>query len=288
MITMLPSTLDLPSRPARPRRRGITMAIDNGIPTGLFTDYVASTAGLIDFVKFGWGTVVVSPNIGDKIAVLEDLGIGYFFGGTLFEKHLLQSRFDDFRAFCHAYGCHYVEVSNGTVALSNEEKAGYVKRLSGEFAVFSEVGLKDAARSSRMGTGDWVEYIRQDLEAGARLVIAEARESGRSGICHADGKVRADVLDGILASGVDVGRLIFEAPTKDLQASFIRRIGPNVNLGNVAPADVIGVETLLVGLRSDTLTAMETLEPPVAGRAGRATARPMGHGRRHLVAAPTF
>src|SRR5256885_15252219 len=114
-----------------------------------------------------------------------------------------------------------------------------------------------------METWAWVEYIRQDLDAGAHLVIAEARESGRSGICHADGKLRSDVLDAILGSGADVDRLLFEAPTKDLQASFIRRIGPNVNLGNVAPADVIGVETLPLGLRSDTLTAAP---PPAAPR----------------------
>jgi phosphosulfolactate synthase len=178
-----------------------------------------------------------------------------------------------------------VEVSNGTVALSNEEKARYVSKLAGEFVVFSEVGLKDTARSERMGTWDWVEYIRQDLEAGASLVIAEARESGRSGICHADGKLRSDVLDAILGSGADVDRLLFEAPTKDLQASFIRRIGPNVNLGNVAPGDVIGVETLRLGLRSDTLTA--ALPPAVPRRAAALSGRPSSNGR-HLAAAPDF
>ena len=147
------------------------------------------------------------------------------------------------------------------------------------------MGLKDTARSERMGTWDWVEYIRQDLDAGASLVIAEARESGRSGICHPDGKLRSDVLDAILGSGVDVDRLLFEAPTKDLQASFIRRIGPNVNLGNVAPGDVIGVETLRLGLRSDTLTA--ALPPAVPRRAAALVARPSSNGR-HLAAAPDF
>ncbi len=145
-----------------------------------------------------------------------------------------------------------------------------------------------------MGTGDWVQCILQDLDAGAHLVITEARESGRSGICHADGKLRADVLDGILDSGVGTDRLLFEAPTKDLQASFIRRIGPNVNLGNVAPGDVIGVETLRLGLRSDTFAA----PVPSIGRAVKpATEPPAGPrrvpsrgartmGARHLAAAP--
>jgi phosphosulfolactate synthase len=285
MTPLARSALDLPFRPAKPRALGITMVIDNGLPTGAFRDYVASTAGLIDVVKFGWGTVVVTPDIGAKIAALEEHGIDFFFGGTLFEKHVLQDRFDEYQVFCRAWGCRVVEVSNGTVALSNEEKASYVAKLSGEFTVFSEVGLKDTARSERMEAWDWVEYIRQDLDAGASLVIAEARESGRSGICHADGKLRSDVLDAILGSGIDVDRLLFEAPTKDLQAAFIRRIGPNVNLGNVAPGDVIGVETLRLGLRSDTLTA--ALPPAVPRRSAARVARAIGNGR-HLAAARDF
>lgn len=277
------SALDLPSRSSKPRATGITMVIDNGLPTEAFRDHIESTARLTDVVKFGWGTVLATPDIGAKITILEDHGIDFFFGGTLFEKHVLQDRFDEYRQFLRAWGCRVVEVSNGTVALSNEQKAGYVAALSDEFTVFSEVGLKDTARSEQMGTWDWVEYIRQDLEAGASLVIAEARESGRSGICHADGKLRSDVLDAILLSGVDVDRLLFEAPTKDLQASFVRRIGPNVNLGNVAPGDVIGVETLRLGLRSDTLTASPPAVPrKAAGRAGR----PISN--RHLAAAPNF
>ena len=263
MSSLVRSVLDLPFRPAKPRVRGLTMIIDNGLPSGAFRDHIESTSGLVDFVKFGWGTVVVSPDIATKIAVLEEHGIGFFFGGTLFEKHLLQDRFDDFRAFCHAWGCRFVEVSNGTVALSNDEKACYVDKLAGEFDVISEVGLKDSHRSERMGTADWVWSIHQDLDAGAMLVITEARESGRSGICHPDGRLRSEVLEAILDSGVDVDRLLFEGPTKDLQAAFIRRIGPNVNLGNVAPGDVIGVETLRLGLRSDTLTAAMPAAAPV-------------------------
>ena len=258
------------------------MVIDNGLPTGLFRDCMANVADLVDFVKFGWGTAVVSRNIEAKIAALAELGIGFFFGGTLFEKHLLQDRFDDFRAYCHDHGCRYVEVSNGTVALTNEEKARYVDKLSSEFTVFSEVGLKDCARSDQLTALDWVRFVREDLDAGAALVIAEARESGRSGICHADGRLRSDVVNALLGAGVSTDRLLFEAPTKDLQTSFICRVGPNVNLGNIAPADVIGVETLRLGLRSDTLTAL-----PTQARRGSQPGAPMGHPR-EMAAAPNF
>jgi phosphosulfolactate synthase len=277
---MIPTALNLPNRPDKPRRRGLTMVIDNGLPTGVFTDYVQSAGDLIDLIKFGWGTAVVSRNIQAKIAVLQEHSIGYFFGGTLFEKHLLQGRFPDFRAYCQAHGCRYVEVSNGTVALSNAEKARYVEQLAGDFTVLSEVGVKDPARSELLTAADWVCFVREDLEAGAALVIAEARESGRSGICRADGTLRADVVNALLGAGVSTDRLLFEAPTKDLQTAFIRRVGPNVNLGNVAPGDVIAVETLRLGLRSDTLTATTETRP------GGAHLAPMGRG--DLAAAPNF
>jgi phosphosulfolactate synthase len=229
------------------------MIIDNGLPKGLFRDYLESTADLVDFVKFGWGTSLVTAQLPDKLAVLRDLDMPFFFGGTLFEKFLFRSAFDDFRAYCHEWGCRYVEVSNGTVDLPNDQKARYVEKLSAEFTVFSEVGFKDSVRSETQTASDWVRYIRQDLEAGATLVVAEARESGRSGICHPDGGLRQDLVEEILKGVPDVDRMLFEAPTKELQTWFVRRVGANVNLGNIAPGDVLALETLRLGLRSDTL-----------------------------------
>jgi phosphosulfolactate synthase len=248
----LPS-LGLPERPPKPRQSGLTTIIDNGLPKGLFRDYLESAAHLVDYVKFGWGTSLVTQQLADKLATLRELDIPYFFGGTLFEKFHSRNAFDDFRAYCHRWGCRYVEVSNGTVELPNDEKARYVEKLAAEFAVFSEVGCKDSARSETQTAEDWVGFIRQDFEAGASYVVAEARESGRSGICHPDGGIRQDLVEGILTAAPDVERLVFEAPTKDLQTWFVRRVGANVNLGNIAPGDVLALETLRLGLRSDTL-----------------------------------
>jgi phosphosulfolactate synthase len=249
---LIPGSLGLPERTPKPRRTGLTTIIDNGLPRGLFRDYLESASHLVDYVKFGWGTSLVTRQIADKLATLRELDIEFFFGGTLFEKFLSRNAFDDFRAYCHSWGCRYVEVSNGTVDLPNDEKARYVEKLSGEFDVFSEVGTKDSARSETQTVEDWLGFIHQDFEAGASYVVAEARESGRSGICHANGGLRQELVEGIL-SAADVDRLVFEAPTKDLQTWFVRRVGTNVNLGNIAPGDVLGLETLRLGLRSDTL-----------------------------------
>lgn len=254
---MNPTTLHLPRRAEKPRRTGLTMVIDGGIPLGQFTDIISSTAEYIDLVKFGWGTAVVTGNIDTKINVLREHGVKFYFGGTLFEKYVLQGRFDDFRKFCLDHDCRHVEVSNGTIPLSNSEKASYVRKLAKEFTVISEVGFKDPLRSGELAPEEWIDYIHEDLEAGSSLVTLEARESGRSGICQADGTLRSGLIEHMLASGIDDGSLLFEAPTTSLQAHFITRLGPNVNLGNIPAQGVLGLETLRLGLRADTLTTFE-------------------------------
>jgi len=252
-------TLDLPTRTRKPRSRGVTMVIDNGVPTAWFVDALTSAADHIDVVKFGWGTSLVTADLRRKIDSAHDLGIGCYFGGTLFEKCVVQRRFEDFLEWCHRCRCDLVEVSNGTIALTNTEKAAYIRACAEEFPVVSEVGFKDTARSDLLSVADWTEAIAEDLDAGAHMVITEARESGRSGICNSDGTVRDGVVEAVLASGIDADSLLFEAPTKELQTHFIKLLGANVNLGNVAPADVIGLETLRLGLRSDTLLDFEAM-----------------------------
>ena len=254
---MNPTALRLPSRAAKPRRTGLTMVIDGGIPVAYFADLVSSAAEYIDFVKFGWGTAVVTSRLQAKIDVLTANEIGFYFGGTLFEKYVLQGRFDDFRKFCDAWSSRHVEVSNGTIPLSNSEKASYIRKLAGDFTVVSEVGYKDPGRSEQLPPRMWAEYIAEDLAAGSSLVTLEARESGRSGICRPDGALRFGLVEDVLASGVGQDRLLFEAPSTSLQAYFVTRLGPDVNLGNVPASGVIGLETLRLGLRADTLAAFE-------------------------------
>ncbi len=248
------TALTLPERDSKPRTTGLTMVIDSGLPSRHFVDVLSSFAGLIDVLKFGWGTSVVTDDLKYKIDALADTGVDFYFGGTLFEKFLAQGRFDDWLRFCDRFGCRSVEISNGTIPLSNRRKAEFVARLAGRYRVFSEVGYKDPTRSEAMRPALWIDYIRQDLAAGAYRVITEAREGGRSGIARPNGELRVGLIEEIAESGIDTGRLIFEAPTRDLQIRLIRRFGPDVSLGNISPADVIGVETLRLGLRNDTFT----------------------------------
>ena len=254
---MNPTAPRLPSRATKPRSTGLTMVIDGGIPQQLFADIVPSAAEYIDFVKFGWGTAVVTGGIRAKIDVLRAHDIGFYFGGTLFEKYVMQDRFDDYKRFCVEYGAGHVEVSNGTILMSNAEKASYIRKLADDFTVVSEVGFKDPERSEQLPPSKWVEYINEDLAAGAEMVTLEARESGKSGICRPDGGLRFGLIEDVLSAGISQDSLLFEAPTTALQTYFVTRIGPDVNLGNVPAGGVIGLETLRLGLRADTLTTFE-------------------------------
>jgi phosphosulfolactate synthase len=255
------TALHLPDREVKPRTRGLTMMIDGGFPLHYFEDVISTWCQYIDFVKFGWGTAIVSDDLSQKVEILQCHGVDHYFGGTLFEKHILQDRLEDFQILCRKYDCHFIEVSNGTIDLSNTEKAAYIRKLSDEFRVISEVGFKDADRSEDLSPERWVECIDEDLSAGASLVTLESRESGRSGICHANGQLRYDLIDELLAHEQFRDHLLFEAPTTTMQSFFIKRLGPDVNLGNIAATDAAGLETLRLGLRADTLMSFEPAVP---------------------------
>jgi len=254
---MTPSALTLPRRAAKPRETGLTMVIDGGIPLGLFTDLVELGAEYIDYLKFGWGTSIVTNCLREKIAVLESHDIGFYFGGTLFEKFVHQGRFEDYRRMLEHHECRHVEVSNGTIDMSNAEKAGYIRKLAPDYTVVSEVGFKDPGRSEMLAPSEWIACISEDLDAGASLVTLEARESGKSGICRPDGALRYGLVEDVLHAGIPERHLLFEAPTNALQTHLISRIGPDVNLGNIPAQGVIGTETLRLGLRADTLTTFD-------------------------------
>ncbi|HSZ40536.1 MAG TPA: phosphosulfolactate synthase, partial [Trebonia sp.] len=195
---MNPTVLTLPRRATKPRTTGLTMVIDGGLPLEHFRDLVELGGEYIDFMKFGWGTSVLTNCLEAKIDILKAHSIGFYFGGTLFEKFALQGRFEDFRRFCLEHGARHVEVSNGTIEMSNAEKAGYIRKLAPEFTVVSEVGFKDPGRSEMLPPSEWVAAIKEDLDAGAEIVTLEARESGSSGICRPDGELRYGLIEDVL------------------------------------------------------------------------------------------
>ena len=241
--------LTLPERAAKPRQQGITHVLDRGLSVAE-VDGLAEVAGeYIDMVKLGWGTAVATGNLDAKLARYREHGIDVMFGGTLTELAIAQDRLDRLVGWLHELGLQHIEVSDGTITLEHDRKLELIRRLASEFTVISEVGSKDNTRI--MAPFRWVEQIQSELEAGAWKVIAEAREGGNVGIFRHDGEVQMGLIDEIVHA-VEPGNILFEAPRMDQQVWFIRRFGVDVNLGNIIPEEVLSLETMRVGLRSDT------------------------------------
>jgi phosphosulfolactate synthase len=244
--------LDLPDRAAKPRQVGITHVLDRGLSVADVEGLIEVAGEFVDLVKLGWGTAVATGNLQPKLARYRDHGIPVVLGGTLTELAIAQNRLDRLILWLHELGLGYIEISDGTITLEHERKLELIERLSSEFVVLSEVGSKDDTRI--MAPFRWVEQIESELAAGAWKVIAEARESGTVGIFRHDGEVRMGLIDEI-AHAIAPDKILFEAPRKDQQVWFVRRFGPDVNLGNITPEDVLSLETIRLGLRSDTAVA---------------------------------
>jgi phosphosulfolactate synthase len=248
---------NLPDRTEKPRTKGYTMALDKGYSVRQAEDFVETCSNYVDVVKLGWGTSYVTQNLQEKIDVYQQAGIPVYFGGTLFEAYVLRNQLDEYVELMEKHNIEYVEVSNGTILLSDERKQAIIRELSTNFTVYSEVGSKNP--DDIIPPYKWVRIIEGELKAGAHKVICEARESGTVGVFRPNGEVRSGLIDEI-AGQIPIEHLIFEAPQKGQQVWFIRKFGSNVNLGNILPADVISVETLRLGLRGDTLLDFYSLD----------------------------
>jgi phosphosulfolactate synthase len=246
----VPGFLDLPGRSAKPRERGITHVLDRGLSLADVDGMVEVAGDAVDIVKLGWGTALATANLETKLERYREHGIPVVMGGTLTEIAIARGRVDEYVSWLKELGLEHVEVSDGTIELPHSDKLDLIRRLAADFTVFSEVGSKDDTKI--MAPYRWVEQITEELKAGAWKVVAEARESGTAGIYRADGEVRMGLVDEI-AHAVDPESMVFEAPQKDQQVWFLRRFGPEVNLGNIAASDVLSLETLRLGLRSETV-----------------------------------
>ncbi|KQN37918.1 phosphosulfolactate synthase [Pedobacter sp. Leaf41] len=241
--------LNVPERPSKPRQSGYTMVMDKGLSLRQVEDFIEVAGVYTDIVKLGWATSHVTPNLKEKLALYKSAGIPTYFGGTLFEAFIIRNQFEDYQRILDQYGMEYAEVSDGSIEIEHDLKCGYIRELSKQVTVISEVGSKDAAKI--FAPYKWIKLMQAEIQAGSWKVIAEAREGGNVGIYRGSGEVREGLVDEILTQ-IPEETIIWEAPQKEQQVWFIKLIGTNVNLGNIAPAEVIPLETIRLGLRGDT------------------------------------
>ena len=242
--------LGVPARPGKPREIGLTHVMDKGLNLRDIEGMFDTAGEYVDIVKLGWGTSYVTNNLEKKIALYRFYETPVVCGGTLFEAVYARDRLDEFKAWLVEQRFSHVEISDGTIDIPRERKLELIADFARDFTVLSEVGSKDD--EVVFAPYQWVEWIKEELEAGAWKVITEGREGGTAGIYRPTGEMRTGLVDEI-AHEIDVANLIFEAPTKSSQAWFVKQFGPNVNVGNIPPDEVIPLETLRLGLRGDTL-----------------------------------
>ena len=242
--------IGLPRRPEKPRHEGITHMLDKALSPRQVEDVLHVAADYIDLAKLGWGTAVITPDLERKLDVYRAADIPFYFGGTLFEAFFLRDQLDTYRRLLDDLGVRHLEISDGSVSMAHEDKLALIESFAQDFEVLSEVGSKDA--NNIMPPYRWVEAMQAELDAGAWKVIAESRETGTAGLFRPNSEIRSGLVDEIVAR-VDPRDIIFEAPQKMQQVWFIKHQGANVNLGNIAPEEIIPLETLRLGLRGDTL-----------------------------------
>ncbi len=239
----------IPERTKQPRSYGLTMVMDKGLSVEEVKNFISVAGPHVDIVKLGFGTSFVTPVLREKLEVYAQHNVPVYFGGTLFEAFLIRNQFEDYIRICKDYGVKHVEVSDGSIEIPHAEKCGYIEKLVKHFTVLSEVGSKDAAHI--IPPYKWIELMKAELEAGSSYVIAEAREAGNVGIYRGTGEVREGLVQEILTQ-IPAEKILWEAPQKAQQLYFIELIDHNVNLGNIAPNEVIPLESMRIGLRGDT------------------------------------
>ncbi|MEN6452962.1 MAG: phosphosulfolactate synthase [Prolixibacteraceae bacterium] len=240
----------IPERPAKPRKSGLTMVMDKGLSLQETENFCDVAAEYTDLLKLGFGTGLLTPHLKEKIKLYKQAGLTPYFGGTLFEAFIARNRFDEYRKFIADSGVETAEISDGVLPMDHDLKCRYIQTLSKDFTILSEVGTK--LKGKEISNEKWVSWMQTELQAGAWKVIAEARESGNIGIYNEDGSANSTlVLD--IRKQLNADDILWEAPLKSQQVWFIKLLGPNVNLGNIASNEVIALETLRLGLRGDTL-----------------------------------
>jgi phosphosulfolactate synthase len=239
----------IPNRPVKPRESGITMMMDKGLGLKETELFIEANAHLTDIVKFGFGTAFVTPNLEEKLKLYREANIRPYFGGTLFEVFYARGMQNDYFRLLDKYKLDLAEISDGSIVIPHDEKCELIAKMSKDRTVLSEVGSKDSG--ILISPNKWIKSMKTELEAGSWKVIAEGREAGNVGVFRSNGTAHTLLINRIIKA-VNPNDILWEAPQKNQQVWFIKLFGANVNLGNIAPNEMIPLECLRLGLRGDT------------------------------------
>jgi phosphosulfolactate synthase len=247
--------LPVPDRLSKPRESGWTMVIDKGLGFRAVDDLMQIAAPVIDVLKLTFGTSALFrfDVLKEKVRTVVAHGVACMPGGTLQEVAVWQGAFDRYLDRARELGFNALEISDGTIEMDPRTRGEAIaKAVKAGFRVLSEVGKKDPDDAQPMSV--LAEQVNADLDHGAFMVIMEAREAGRGvGIYDASGLPKEAEIAAFLQGVREPARVLWEAPLSGQQRYLVTRFGPNVNLGNIPPEDVLALEALRSGVRGDTL-----------------------------------
>lgn len=240
-------------RQGKPRNTGLTMVMDKGLGLYAFHDLLQLAAEHIDFIKLGFGTAGVTPPsvIKKKLQLSHQYGIIIYPGGTFFEVAYAQNRLTHYFKTLRKLGFSWVEISDGTISLPTDIRRNVIRQAREEgLQIITEIGKKEAGAMTPIP--HLVETFYQDREDGAEFVIIEGRETGENiGAFNARGEADIAYIQEIQRK-IPNQYIFWEAPKKNQQVTLIQLAGAKINFGNVPPTEVLSLEALRRGLRSDT------------------------------------
>lgn len=248
-----------------PKKTGKIMVIEKEFGPAGAEDWARVGAGLADIVKctFGTGAIYDEEVLKEKNSVYKKAEISPMVGGTLTEIAMIsaggysEAEIGGYLDYALSVGFTHLEFSDGSIYIPDEARNGIIRLCTGKgFTVVSEVGKKDPKKDELITTEKRIELMKGDLDSGAVMVIVEARESGKGiGVMGKDGKVDFSELDRIIDE-VGLENTMIEAPDKAQQQEIFMKYGPEANVGNIQPKDILAVGALRGGLRGDTISAL--------------------------------
>lgn len=242
---------EMPDRTVKPRQHGITAVSDKGLSLTQTKNFLSVASSYTDMVKLAFGTATVSTALEEKLNLYRSYNIPVYFGGLLFEAFVVRNQLNEFMKLLDKYQVSFIEISDGALDITHKQKCDYINHFSKMGTVISEIGSKDKDKVKVTPPYKWIELMQAELDAGSRYVIAEAKETGDVGLYRDSGEVREGLVEEIRIN-IPPEKIIWETPEKHQQLYFIKLLGCNANLGNIMPSEVIALETMRIGLRSDT------------------------------------
>jgi phosphosulfolactate synthase len=239
---------------AKPRTRGLSMVIDDGLPTAYVRDVIRTAGAYVDLMKIKTGTARLYSRevLTEKLSLYKEARIRPFLGGQFHEyvfATMGEAALPRFRDEALALGFDTIEISDNTVPLTDAQRRAQIEgAVRAGLQVFGEVGSKETLSNPSL----LVKQAQICFDAGAVLVLVEAAELVR------DGRLHEETLRAI-KDGLPADRIMIELPgpwiagvrscdIEDMKKAVLREFGPDVNLANIDVRTILDTEALRVGL----------------------------------------